>query len=179
MRKQKYWLSERKLLHLQLRLCIWLWWSWTNLFSSAGWHWMDWTFIIVCVLLSCTAAAYASCSWLGVVALLTAELHMPTCISLTEVELKGRLRWKDGAESLDGGLCTYEWKCLKTRTQNKWRAAILCHVLWTFQHSLHMTMLKGLLSKELPHQHSWLTLSLWHINMHRGRTAVHFCVQMH
>lgn len=27
--------------------------------------------------------------------------------------------------------------------------------LWTFQHSLHSTLLKGPLSRELPHQHPW------------------------
>lgn len=62
---------------------------------------------------------------------------------------------------------SHEWNCLKTQTQNKWTAAILCDALWTFQHSLHRTVLKGLLSIDLPHQQSWLTWSLWHINMYR------------
>ena len=96
-------------------------------------------------------------------------VHMLLCISLTEAAFKiapqqnneGRLRGRTEPTFTSRPV---NENCFKTQTQNKWTAAILFATQWKFQHSLHGTVLKGLLSDELPHQHSW---SLWHFTMHR------------
>ncbi len=121
--RKRHWLSK-KLLHQQMRLSIRLWWSYTNLLSSTGSHYLVWTFFMACVLLSRTATDYAGC--------VSLSPHGSDCTGPhASIWLRQHLRWFQSQTTEGGwggrmgqkcrwskGSCTYEWNRL-THTDTK------------------------------------------------------------
>lgn len=82
------------------------------------------------------------------------SLHFVTCVPFWSSTTGGRCRDLHGRPMNVGAH--------NNTTSEQQRYCV--NAVWTFQHGLHTTVLKGPLSAELPHQHSWC---LRHINMHR------------